>query len=125
VCELTGVSGSGSCTQSVTQTGYFTQYSYDFLNRMLSASQNAQSAHPQGRTFTYDQLGRKLSEANPETGTTTYAYDSATGCTVTYNGDLVKRVDAKGNTTCYAYDSMHRVTSITYSGPYSGSTPTK
>ncbi len=123
VCEVTSGSGSGACTQSNAQTGFFTQYSYDALGHLLGVSQNAQSAHPQGRTFTYDLLGRMTSETNPETGTTNYTYDSATGCTGTYNGDLVKRVDAKGNTTCYAYDSLRRVTSITYSGPYT--TPAK
>ena len=125
VCEITGGSGSGSCSQTVTQTGYFTQYTYDVLGHVIGVSQSAQSTHPQGRTFTYDMLGRMTSEANPETGTTNYTYDSATGCTGSSNGDLVKRVDAQGNTTCYTYDSLHRVTGITYSGPYSGSTPTK
>ena len=123
VCEITSGSGSGSCVQSNGQTGFFTKYSYDVLDRLVGVSQNAQSAHPQGRTFTYDFLGRLTSEANPETGTTNYTYDSATGCTGTYNGDLVKKVDAKGNTSCYTYDSLHRVTSITYSGPYT--TPAK
>ena len=45
------------------------------------------------------------------------------GCSGTYNGDLVKRVDANGNSTCYAYDGLHRVLSATYSGP--NATPTK
>lgn len=125
VCEMTTGSGSGTCSQTVTQTGYFTQYTYDVLGHIVGVSQNAQSAHPQGRSFAYDMLGRMTSETNPENGTTNYTYDSATGCTGTYNGDLVKRVDAQGNTTCYAYDSLHRVTTITYSGPYGSSTPTK
>ncbi len=38
----------------------------------------------------------------------------------------MKRYDAVGNTTCYAYDVLHRVTSITYpSGSYAANTPTK
>ena len=125
VCELTSGSGSGACSQSVAQTGYFTQYAYDSLGNLVGVNQNAQSTYPQGRTFTYDMLRRMTSETNPETGTINYTYDSASGCTGTYNGDLVKRTDAQGNTTCYAYDSLHRVTSIAYSGPYGTSTPTK
>jgi YD repeat-containing protein len=40
--------------------------------------------------------------------------------------NLLERIDANANVTCYFYDSLHRVTSITYpSGPYSGVTPTK
>jgi hypothetical protein len=35
-------------------------------------------------------------------------------------------VDAKGNTACYTYDTLHRVTSITYTaGPDAPNTPTK
>jgi RHS repeat-associated protein len=30
-----------------------------------------------------------------------------------------------GNTTCYAYDALHRGTSMTYSGPYAAATPNK
>jgi RHS repeat-associated protein len=62
---------------------------------------------------------------NPESGTTLYTYDSASGCTGTSNGDLIKRTDAVGNVICYAYDSLHRATSITYSGPYASNTPNK
>ena len=39
---------------------------------------------------------------------------------------LLGCLSAVGNTTCYAYDALHRVTSITYpSGSYAGNTPTK
>jgi RHS repeat-associated protein len=66
-----------------------------------------------------------ISETNPETGLTTYVYDTDTTCG-TYAGNLVKRTDAVGNVTCYAYDSLHRPTSITYpSGSYSSTTPKK
>jgi RHS repeat-associated protein len=70
------------------------------------------------------------SENNPENGLTQYFNDTdpgtvGTACPGPYNGDLVKRYDAVGNTTCYAYDSLHRVTSITYSGSYASSTPNK
>ncbi len=34
-------------------------------------------------------------------------------------------MDAVGNTICYAYDSLHRPISLTYSGPYAGVTPNK
>jgi len=119
VCEVTSGSGSGNCAQPFGQTGYWTKYTDDALGHIVGVNQSAQSTKPQGRSFTYDELGRTTSESNPESGTTTYTYDSATGCTSPFNGDLVKRVDAKGNTTCYQYDAMHRVTGITYSGPYS------
>jgi RHS repeat-associated protein len=64
------------------------------------------------------------SETNPENGTTQYFYDSAPSSPGvarpgTTDGDLLKKYDANGNTTCYTYDGLHRVLSTTYSGPNS------
>lgn len=98
---------------------------YDGAGRLLTATQNAQSAQAQTRSFTYDDLGRMTSEANPETGTIHYVYDSDATCG-TSNGDLVKKTDGAGNVICHAYDALHRTTSITYpSGPNSSNTPSK
>lgn len=125
VCEITGLSGSGTCAQNVSATGYWTKYAYDAAGRLLTVTQNAQSAQAQTRSFTYDDLGRMTSEANPETGTITYVYDSDATCG-TSNGDLVKKTDAAGNVNCYAYDALHRATVIIYpSGPNSSNTPSK
>jgi RHS repeat-associated protein len=125
-CELTGTpNGGGTCTQSNSQTGYWTKYTYDALNNLLSVSQNAQGSYPQSRGFTRDGLGRLLSESNPETGTASYTYDTDGTCG-TYKGDLVKKVDAVGNVTCFAYDQLHRLTGETYpSGSYASVTPSK
>jgi hypothetical protein len=140
VCEITPASDGGNCGQNTSATGYWTKYSYG-VNGLLSVSQNAQAQHPPSRSFITDELGRMISETNPETGTVQYFYDSDPGsvgaaCPGTYNGDLVKKYDAQGNTTCYAYDAqgnttcyaydaLHRVRRITYSGPYSSVTPSK
>jgi RHS repeat-associated protein len=72
-------------------------------------------------------LGRLTQETNPETATTTYVYDSDTTCTGGYPaGNLVKKLDAVGNVTCYTYDQLHRLLSITYpSGSYSTNTDAK
>jgi RHS repeat-associated protein len=125
VCEVTSATGSGSCAQTSTATGYWTKYSYDVLNGLTGVTQNAQSSgSTQTRSYTYDDLGRMTSETNPEAATSTYTYDTDTTCG-TFYGDLVKKVDAVGNTTCYAYDARHRVISTTYSGPYSTNTPSR
>jgi RHS repeat-associated protein len=125
VCEITSATGSGACAQTSPATGYWTTYTYDLNNNLLGVTQNAQSSgSQQTRTYAYDDLGRMTSETNPESGTTIYTYDTDATCG-TSKGDLVKKVDAVTNTTCYAYDALHRPISLTYSGPYSSSTPNK
>ncbi|MFZ0770443.1 MAG: RHS repeat-associated core domain-containing protein [Candidatus Sulfotelmatobacter sp.] len=132
VCEETStLFGYGACAQaSSTPNGYFTKYVYDSPANTISVTQNAQPGAVGGaqtRTYTFDGVGRLTSESNPETGTTaiSYTYDSDSTCG-TSDGDLVKKVDAAGNVTCYAYDALHRKTGITYpSGPYASSTPAK
>jgi RHS repeat-associated protein len=119
VCEITTtLSGNGPCAQSNAQTGYWTKYAYDALGDLLTVTQNAQAAAAtqQTRTYTYDAMSRLTSEANPESGTTSYTYDTlASGtCAGTYRRDLIKRVDAIGNITCYSYDALHRPVSRTY-----------
>src|SRR5437879_6046163 len=65
-------------------------------------------------------------ETKPESGMTTYAYDTDATCGSSSSGDLVKRVDAMGNVTCYAYDLLHRPISVTYpSGSYASVTRNK
>lgn len=125
VCEVTNASGSGSCGQANTSglnfsTAYVTQYTYDALGNLKGVTQSGQT-----RSYGYDAMSRLTSEANPESGTTSYTYDSDSTCG-NYPGDLVKRIDANGNVTCYHYDGLHRVTSITYpSGPNAAATSAK
>ncbi len=127
VCEVTSASGSGACGQSSSQTGYLTKYSYNLLG-LTGVTQNAQpgSSGQQTRTYAFDMLGRMTSEINPEqSGTTSYVYDTDATCG-TSAGDLVKRTDAANNVTCYTYDQLYRVLSVTYpSGTYSASTVKK
>jgi RHS repeat-associated protein len=127
VCEITAATGSGACSQSSPQTGYWTKYTYNQLDNLIGVLQNAQApaASRQARSYTFDWIGRVTSESNPETGSTAYVYDTDATCG-TSAGDLVKRTDAAGNVTCYAYDQLHRRISVTYpSGSYSASTPKK
>jgi RHS repeat-associated protein len=122
VCEISStLPAVGTCGQSNTKTGLWTQYSYDALGNLLTVTQNAQAASgsQQTRTFAYDYLGRVTSESNPETGnsgtngTITYTYDSispcADGTNYSYPGNLVQKKDNAGNFTCYAYDALHRL----------------
>lgn len=123
VCEI--VSGSGtSCGQSYGANGYLTTYSYNTSGAQnFGVVQNANSSPTESRTYNYDALGRLTSETNPESGTTAYVWDFDPSC-ARYNGDLSKKTDAAGNSTCYAYDSMHRlIITNTFTGPNSSNTP--
>jgi RHS repeat-associated protein len=114
VCEITSAAGSGTCGQHNAQPGFWTKYTYDALGRMTSVTQNAQGT-AQTRSYSYDLLGRLTSETNPESGTTTYVYDfsGSSFCGgYTSNGDLVRKVDAIGTSTCDFYDSLHRLTDV-------------
>lgn len=132
VCEITSGIGSGTCGQTVSQAGYWTKYVYDALGRLTGVTQNAQAspASQQTRIYAFDMISRLTSESNPESGSTSYSYDALTSdpsCnTVSSPGDLVKKLDAAGNVTCFAHDALHRVSSVTYpTGPYSASTQKK
>lgn len=116
VCEITSASGSGACGQTSAQTGFWTKYSYDALNNLIAVTQNAQSTSQQTRGYTFDAMSRLISETNPESGTTTYVFDTtgASSCNggLTSSGDLVRKVDANGTNTCYYHDSLHRLTDV-------------
>ena len=118
VCEITGLTGSSTCGQNAAPpgAGYWTKYVYGPGN-LLTVTQNAQAASgsQQTRSYSYDGIGRLTSETNPESGTTTYVYDTNSTCAITSNGDLIKKTDAAGVYTCVAYDALHRVTSTSYS----------
>ena len=136
VCEVTNGTTAwpgGTCSQNTAQTGYWTQYTYRATGEMLTLKQNAQNASlQQSRSFGYDWMGRLTSETDPEiggatgNGTATYTYDSDSTCTPASNGDIVKTIDAAGNTICSTYDLLHRRLTTTYpSGVYSTVTPSK
>jgi RHS repeat-associated protein len=129
ICEITAGTTpwpSASCGQNTSATGYLTKYAYDTLGDLTNVTQNAQSiSNQQTRSYVFDAMSRLTSETNPESGTTTYVFDSDSTCG-TSKGDTVKRTDAVLNVICSTYDALHRLTSITYpSGTYASSTPAK
>ncbi len=129
VCEVvttpTTLPGVGTCGQRRNQTGYWTRYQYDPAGHLNGICQNTSvpldkdcvkqpSAGQQTRSFSYDELGRLLSESNPETGTVSYSYDSSSLCGNSWPGDLASSTDANGVTACYSYDDLHRLTALTH-----------
>ncbi|HEX6802153.1 MAG TPA: RHS repeat-associated core domain-containing protein [Terriglobales bacterium] len=120
VCEITSLPGGGACTGQVgTPTGYLTTYAYSVdaqSHPTLTVTQNAQATGKQTRVYTYDWMGRLITEQNPESGTTNYTYDTASNpCgwgAYTSKGDLIQKVDGMGNSVCYQHDALHRLWAI-------------
>jgi RHS repeat-associated protein len=122
VCNLSSASGSMSCGQDAGGTGFLTVHNYN-ADGSVASIQKESSTQTQTRSFTYNVAGRVLTATYPESGTVQYFYDVApstpgVACSPnTVYGKLVKTYDANGNTTCYNYDGLYRVTSVTFSGP--------
>jgi YD repeat-containing protein len=110
VCEITSAQGSGTCGQNNPVTGYWTKYTYNPLGQITGVTQNSQSSSTQTRSYSYDLLGRLISETNPESGTVTYQYDTSSIGWGGSSGDLTARTDNAGNVICYRYDQLHRLT---------------
>jgi RHS repeat-associated protein len=83
-------------------TVWITSYDYDLLNNIKKYT----DAQGNQKIWTYDGLGRKIFENDPDRGTTTYIYDDA--------GNLVQTADAKNKTIHYEYDGINRLTGVYY-----------
>ncbi|HLF26430.1 MAG TPA: fibronectin type III domain-containing protein [Anaerolineae bacterium] len=81
---------------------YQTNYVYDALDNLTSVAQGLQM-----RTFTLDAAGRLTRAVQPESGQLQYEYDA--------NGNVLRRTDARGIATNYAYDALNRVTAQSHS----------
>lgn len=96
------------CGQDAAANGFLATYGYDALGNLTSVSYGG-TTYTQTRNYSYDALSRLVSETNPESGMTTYSYDSSMA------GDLYQGTDARGRIATYSYDALHRVTGITFS----------
>jgi RHS repeat-associated protein len=96
-----------------------TLYTYDALDNLTCVWQKSTDTSPNPQTclgaptswrprqFAYDSLSRLASAYNPESGTIAYTYDN--------DGNLISKTDARGITTTFGYDPLHRLTAKTYS----------
>ncbi len=83
-----------------------TSYSFNGIDKLLGLSQGSQT-----RTFSYDDLGRVLSVQVPETNqaATSYQYNQF--------GLVTQRTDPRGVITTNTYDTLNRLSGISYSIP--------
>ena len=101
----TSVSLTGGADDVVSMsTPLSTSYIYNARGQLRQVTQGQQT-----RTYQYDDLGRLISFAVPETGnvSTTFTYKDF--------GAVYQRTDPRGIVTTYAYDTLNRLKQITYS----------
>lgn len=104
--ELDQYTAAPNVTGSIVTGGTFqpTTYTYDALGRRTGITSSGSTW-----SYTLDMLGNKLSQNDPDTGTSTTRYDLA--------GQTLSTTDARGQTLAYTYDALGRKTA-----EYSGST---
>jgi RHS repeat-associated protein len=125
---LTGGSNGG---QPSLADPAITLYTYDTLDNLLTVTQkghDSNSANWRPRTFTYDSFSRLLTAANPESGTTTYAYPTTSAGCAANPGAVCTKTSPKPNQTgaltvvaTFTYDALNRLTQKSFND---GSTPT-
>jgi RHS repeat-associated protein len=82
-----------------------TRYELDALGRIVSVT------NPRGiktASYTYDLVGRKVAVVHADAGKRLVTYDA--------RGDLVSRVDAKGQVVSFAFDELRRTTIVRDNG---------
>src|SRR5207302_10451445 len=82
-----------------------TSYAYNVLDLLTTAAQGSQT-----RSYTYDALGRLISDTTPEAGTVCFGSMSGSTCNTdgydSFN-NLLKRTDARGVLTNYSYNNQN------------------
>lgn len=119
VCEVASQAQQGSngnvpsdCRLGIAGTGFLTGYNYNTLGNLTKVTQ----AGIADREFIYDSLSRLHSATNPESGTTTYDYD--------VDDNVITKTDARGVSTHYTYENLHRLIGKTYTGEPQGQAAT-
>ncbi|MBA9007274.1 DNRLRE domain-containing protein [Thermomonospora cellulosilytica] len=93
------------------------RYTYDADGNVLSEGiyDLKTDAAPRITSWTYDSLGRTLSQTSPEGGTETFGWDEF--------GNRVRRTDERGTVFQYTYSARDELLEVTLKG-YTGGTPT-
>lgn len=83
---------------------YVTNYTYTLLDRLTTVTITRPTG-TQTHTFSYDPTTQRLSsETHPETGTTSYTYNT--------DSTLATKIDAKNQKVAYSYDPYQRILTV-------------
>jgi len=86
-----------------------TNYTYDALGNLTQVNQGNQL-----RTYKFDALSRRTAEKVPEQGDPTQANQMTTTFTYTDFNAVATRTDARGVITTNTYDTLNRLTQVSY-----------
>lgn len=103
-------SGGTSCGQVSSASGAAqTTFAY---STFLGGAQATATRGSQVRTKQADALGRTTYTSDPERGAVNYYYDIQAACSGSVDGHLTRTVDANGNSLCYYYDTLGRISKV-------------
>lgn len=92
---------SGLIARSIDQDGKEARYRYDNTGNLIEVRRNAASNTPEiVSSITYDDLGRKTGQSDPDAGLASYVYNAA--------GEMICGRDARGFVTVTDYDILGR-----------------
>ena len=108
--------------------GHKTQYSYDFMQRLIGVREYWSASTYNATTYTYDGIGNlvKVVGPNPQQMTNYYYDDLNRLVKTTYPdgtvqksnydsmGDLINSMDQEGRMTKYSYDFQYRLSAVNY-----------
>jgi len=104
--QFSNVRGLATAHRNITGNGdVWTSFTYDAMNQQLTATDDIGAT----TASQYDMLGRRVSRAHPDQGTSQYSFDPAGNITKLVTADLQKESSA----ITYTYD-FNRVTDISY-----------
>jgi len=89
---------------------FATFYTYDVMNSLIQVNQGSQQ-----RNYAYNGLWRLTSAQAPESGTVTYSYQNGGAACSSNPQNVCQRTDARSIVTTYSYDTLNRLTGLSYS----------
>ena len=94
----------GARTRSIDQNNKATRFDYDGLGRLsgVQPEVNIESVPVPITSYTYDQVGNKLTQTDAKGNTTTWTYD--------YYGRVLTRTLPEGQVESFVYDDVNRIT---------------